>query len=126
MKESTYNVSIKECNKELTARERVMIKDITNAVKLDEAANEKFVMHPAFYAILNIHNEKSPDKDYENYIIIDKDGTKYVTGSPSFWNSFIGIYDEMMEAGDEEWGLEVYKLDSKNYSGKKFITCSIV
>ena len=126
MKESTYNVSIKECNKELTARERVMIKDITNAVKLDEAANEKFVMHPALYAILNIHNEKSPDKDYENYIIIDKDGTKYVTGSPSFWNSFIGIYNEMAEAGDEEWGLEVYKLDSKNYSGKKFITCSIV
>ena len=53
-----------------------------------------------------------------------KDGTKYVTGSSSFWSSFEEIYTEM-EGEDEEWGVRVYRSPSKNYTGKDFITCSI-
>ena len=122
-----YRVSVKESSREITARERIMVKDTTNAIKLDEIANDKegFVITPVAYAILSIHNDKSDNPDYENYVIFDKDGKKYVTGSPSFWNSFKGIWDEM--AGEnEEYSLEVYKRDSKNYKGKQFLTCSII
>lgn len=121
-----YKVTIKNCSRELTARERVMVKDTSNAIKLDEAANAVggVDIPVMFYAVLNIHNEKSDDKDYENYLIIDKNGNKFVTGSPSFWSAFMDIADEMEGEGD--FTVNVYKLDSKNYKGKQFLTCSIV
>ena len=121
-----YKVSIKECSKELSARERIMLKDTSNAIKLDEAANEApLVITPVAYAVLDVHNEKSDNIDYNNYIVLDKDGNKYVTGSESFWNAFKEIWDEM-ETENEEYQIEVYKLDSKNYKGKKFLSCSII
>ena len=122
-----YNVSIKEVSKELTARERIMLKDTTNAIKLDEAANGEvpLVITPVAFAVLSIHNEKSDNVDYENYIIMDTDGNKYVTGSPSFWASFTEIWEEMKDE-DEGYSIEVYKRDSKNYKGKQFLTCSII
>lgn len=122
-----YKVSIKEVSRELTARERIMLKDTSNAVKLDMAANgaTTLIIEPAAYAVLNIHNEKSDNKDYNNYIIMATDGTKYVTGSPSFWTAFKEIWDEM-ENEDEAFSIVVYKMESKNYKGKQFLTCSIV
>ena len=121
-----YSVSIKESSKQLSAKQRIAIKDTTNAMKLDEAtANaENVIIYPEMWAVLAIHNEKSDDVDYENYVLVDKDGTKYVTGSKSFWTSFMDIYREM-ENEDEEWGIKVYRMESKNYKGKQFITCSI-
>ena len=122
-----YEVKIKSTSKELTARERVMLKDTRNAIKLDEAVSETpLVISPDYYAVLDIHNEKSKeDKDFENYIIVDVGGNKYVTGSKSFYEAFTEIVEEMDGTG-EEYQIEIYKLDSKNYKGKKFITCSIV
>lgn len=121
-----FTVEIKECSKVLTARERIRIKDISNAIKLDEACNDnKLVISPVDYAILSIHNDSSDNPDYTNYVIIDASGDKYVTGSPSFWNAFVEIWEEM--SGEAEpYSIECYKLDSKNYKGKKFITCSII
>lgn len=126
---SDYNVTVKECSKELTNRERIKIKDVSNAVKLDDVAkgDSPFIIEPAYYAVLSVHNEKSDNKDYEVYIIVDTSGTKFVTGSASFINSFTDIWNEMADdESDEPWQIEVYKKDSKNYKGKQFITCSIV
>lgn len=121
-----YKVTIKEASKEMTARERILFKDTSNAIKLDEAANGDvpLVITPAGYAVLSVHNAKSENSDYEQYIIIDSEGNKFVTGSPSFWQSFKDIWDEM--AGEGEYTISVYKLDSKNYKGKQFLTCSII
>ena len=121
-----YSVTIKYVSKELSAKERVMIKDTTNAVSLDEVTQgAKFVFEPDYYAILNVHNEKSEDKDYTKYLIVDKGGNKIVTGSESFFTAFNDIMDEM-EGTDETFEIEAYRLPSKNYKGKEFITCSIV
>lgn len=122
-----YEVKINSVSKELTARERVMLKDTRNAIKLDEAVNvTPLVISPAYYAILDVHNEKSKeDKDFQNYIVVDTAGNKYVTGSTSFFEAFTEIVEEMSGTG-EEYEIEIYKLDSKNYKGKQFITCSIV
>ena len=120
-----YSVSIKESSRELTAKQRIALKDTTGAVKLDEATQvEPVIINVDMYAVLDIHNEKSENPDYENYIVVDKNGTKYVTGSASFWSSFIDIFTEM-EGEDEAWTLKVYRVPSKNYKGKDFITCSI-
>ena len=123
-----YKVTIKESNKELSARERIKIKDTTNAIKLDGVdPEEKLVFAPDYYAILEIENDKADTKDkkYNQFIVVDKSGTKYVTGSKSFWDSFINIYNEMKEE-TEPYEIEVYKMPTKNYTGKYFITCSIV
>ena len=121
-----YSVSIAETNKELSAKERIRLKDTSDAVKLDEATKEEpIIITPIAYAILNIHNEKSDNKDYNNYLIEDTCGTKYVTGSESFWTSFIDIYNEMKDE-TEAWQIKCYRLPSKNYNGKEFLTCSII
>lgn len=121
-----YSVNIREVSRNITAKERVMLKDTTNAISLDEATQgAKFVFEPDYYAILDVHNEKSEDKDYVKYVIIDKAGTKLVTGSESFFTSFKSIMDEM-DGCDEEFSIEAYRMPSKNYKGKEFITCSVV
>lgn len=125
----SYKVEIQEASKAFSKRETIKIKDVSNAVKFDEIAEgSPVVITPAAYAVLLVHNDKSENKDYPLYIILDKDGNKYMTGSESFWNSFIDIWEEMTEGVDEpeEFEIEVYKKDSKNYKGKKFLTCSIV
>lgn len=125
----SYKVEIQEASKAFSKRETIKIKDVSNAVKFDEIAEgAPVVITPAAYAVLLVHNDKSENKDYPLYIILDKDGNKYMTGSESFWNSFIDIWEEMTEGVDEpeEFEIEVYKKDSKNYKGKKFLTCSIV
>lgn len=122
-----YEVKIYSVSKELTARERVMLKDTRNAVKLDEAVTDTpLVISPAYYAVLDVHNEKSKeDKDFQNFVVVDTAGNKYVTGSSSFFEAFTEIVEEMSGTG-EDYEIEIYKLDSKNYKGKQFITCSIV
>lgn len=122
-----YEVKINSVSKELTARERVMLKDTRNAIKLDEAIKDTpLVISPDYYAVLDVHNEKSKeDKDFQNFIVVDTAGNKYVTGSASFFEAFTEIVEEMSGTG-EDYEIEIYKLDSKNYKGKQFITCSIV
>lgn len=124
-----YTVTVAESSKELSAKERIALKDTTAAIHLDEATAQAgadgVIINVAAYAVLDIHNDKSDDKDYKNYILMDNEGRTYVTGSTSFWNSFMNIYNEM--AGeDEEWSIRAYRRPSKNYSGKDFLTCAIV
>lgn len=126
--ERDYKVIVKEASKELSKVEKISIKDVSNCVKLDEAVNSspngKIKIDVDYFAILEVHNEKAKDdKDYYNYIIVAKDGEKFVTGSKSFWNSFVDINDEME---GEDFGIEVYSKPSKNYTGKYFLTCSIM
>lgn len=124
-----YSVTVKEVSKELTHKERVQITDLTDCVKLDTATQEGPVLIDLdYYAVLAIHNEKSTDKDYENYVVADKNGTRYSTGSKSFFNNLVTICEEMQDSDDpdEVWQIKAYRRPSKNRQGKDFITCSIV
>lgn len=123
-----YSVTVKAVSKGLTHKERVQITDLTDCVKLDKATQEGPVLIDLdYYAVLDIHNEKANDKDYQNYVVADKNGTRYSTGSKSFFNSLVDICDEMADSDeDEEWKIKAYRKPSKNREGKDFITCSIV
>ena len=127
-----YTATVREVSKDITVKEKIMLKDTSNAKSIDiltqEASfnNEKVLIDVDYYAILDIHNEKSDNKDYINFIIVDKSGNKYVTGSESFITTFTDIYNEMKGAGEENITIEIYRKESKNYKGKDFITCSIV
>lgn len=124
-----YKVEIVHSTKELTVREKIRIKDLSNATQLDEATQPEgnFVIDFDYYVILKVHNEFSKDdKDYNKYVIVDKGGNKFVTGSKSLMTSLEEIVDEMTDAGETDFEIEVYRKDSKNYTGKQFLTCTIV
>ena len=121
-----YKAEVVESSRQLTARERIKFKDLTDATSLDTAtANGAVILTVKDYAIVKVHNENSDNKEYTKYVLEDSEGNLYATGSESFWKSFIDIWDEMKEE-TEEWKLKIYKKDSANYKGKQFITCSIV
>lgn len=121
-----YNVIIVKASKELSHKERVRMKDTTNALSLDEVTQDGPVLIDLdFYAVLNVHNEKSESIDYTVCILVDKAGTKYRTGSPSFLTALDEIMVDMADC-DEPWQLEVSRRPSKNYKGKEFLTCSVV
>ena len=121
-----YTSRVIDSSRELSAKEKVMLKDISDATQLDSVSDGNgIVIHPAYYAVVAIHNEKSDNKDYNKYVIVDEKGEKYVTGSEAFWSTFKDIMADMKDA-DEEWELKIYKLPSKNYSGRGFITCSVI
>lgn len=124
---TNYKSQIEFCSKELDARERIRTKDVSDAIKLDAATQEvpSVDIDVDYYAVLNIHNEKADNPDYKVYIIVAKDGQKYVTGSESFYKSFIDIVEELADDGIEDFTIKVYRHDSKNYAGKQFITCSL-
>lgn len=121
-----YSVKIVNASKELSARDRVAVKDTTNAIGLDDSTKESpLVIAIDYYVELAIHNDKSEDKDYKKYVVVDKSGNKFVTGSESFFTSMLEIMDEMSDSG-EDFEIQVYRMPSKNYKGKEFLTCSIV
>ena len=129
---ANYSATIAETSMELNAREKVMFKDTQNAVSLLDLAKEAkandakaIIENIKGYVVLDIHNEKSDDVDYKQYLIVDNDGEKYVTGSQSFMNSFMDIYNEMKNEA-EPWGIQLNLLPSKNYKDKEILTCSLV
>lgn len=124
-----YEVNIVSSTRELSPKEKIKLKDLSNSINLDNAtqAEGKVVIDYDYHVLLNIHNEKSKDrKDYQNVVVVDKDGTKYNTGSESFLTTLEDITDEMLDAGETDFSIEVYRKDSKNYKGKQFITCSVL
>ena len=126
---TNYTTSITESSKDLSVREKIKLKDLTSAIAIDKVVEPEkpLVIAPDFYAYLSIHNEKLPEneQDYQTMVIVDKSGTKYYTGSDSAISSFVDIFDEMIDTA-EPFEIEFYKKESKNYSGKHFITCSLV
>ena len=126
----SFEVRIVDSSMELTHKQKIALKDTSRAIKLDETCSDgnELQIKPTGYAILSVHNDKADNPDYTQYLIIDESGEKYVTGSNSFWRSFLDIWEEMTDdtEDNEEWSLIIYKKDSKNYKGKQFLTCSIV
>jgi hypothetical protein len=129
---SNYSATIIDASRELTARERVMFKDTQNAISINDFAEQAkseggkaIIENVKDYVHISVHNDKSDDKDYDNYMIIDGAGDKYVTGSQAFWNSFMDIYNEMKDE-TEPWGIQLNLIPSKNYKGKNVLTCSLV
>lgn len=129
-----YKSEITFASKELTKREKVMLSDVSSATKFDEVlkgVDETFDIEPVAYAVVSIENDKAKgEKQYEVIVILDAAGNKFVTGSQSFREAFIGIWEQMTDNGviaeGDEFSIRVYKRPSKNYSGKAFISCALI
>ncbi len=129
-----YKVEIINASKDIStmsARDKIILKDLSNALQLNElvegSENKQFLIKPDFWAELRVTNDKSSDGEYTNYVITDKDGVKYYTGSESFWTAFTDIMEELVSCGEAEGALiAVTLLPSKNRPGKFFLTCNLM
>lgn len=122
-----YSVKITASSIELSAKEKIMAKDTSDAISIDEATHESpLEIAFSYYVVLDIHNEKSDNKDYQKIVVFDKNGQKFVTGSKSFLEALTNIVNDMNEAGESDFGIKCIRKDSKNYKGKQFITCSVI
>lgn len=122
-----YKATVKESSWEMSAREKLRYTDFTDVVQLDEATQAgDLIIDVDKWAVVMVHNEKSDTVDYVKYVIIDKEGQVYVTGSESFWRSFTAIYEVMSEEEETVYSIKVYRRESKNYKGKDFLTCRII
>lgn len=128
MENKDYNAEIIFHTREMTTKERIKYKRIMNAVKLDEESKSEDIQIELDLALaLQVHNEQSESKDYTRYILVDKDGTVYTTGSESFWSAFTDIYDELAAANElDNIIIKVVRVPSKNYAGRDFLSCELV
>lgn len=126
MAEASYKATIVKATKELTGKEKVALKNFADMVQLDDATHEAAVLINVDYsAEIEVHNEKSDNKDYKKYVYVDKDGSMYISGSESLYRQYKDICEDM-EDSDEEWGIKVIRKPSNNFKGKDFLTCVIV
>ena len=123
-----YNTKIRYSSKELSAKERIILKDTGNATKIDTLLEDGPIeVSVDYYAIVDVHNEKAKqDKDYAQIVIADKDGNKFTSGSSSLIEAISDIADELADEGITEFTISIFRKPSKNYTGKYFITCSLV
>lgn len=123
-----YSAKIIYSSRELTAKERIRYKDTSKAAQLDDLVqpDQPFILDYDFHLDIEVHNEhaKGNAKDYNKRVIVDTAGNSYITGSESFITAMDDILTELDEHDDIQF--ECYKVASKNYQGKHFLTCTIV
>lgn len=124
-----FKVDILQSQKELSAVEKIRVKDTAGATKLDAFVPETEHVIIGITNIVQMHvtNDKLTDPEYDVCLCIGEDGTNYITGSESFISSVSSIIDDLADSGLEYdvFDLEVYKLPSKNYQGRSFIKASL-
>lgn len=127
-----YSTQIVSSSRELTVKEKITLKDFNDCTGLDTVVtNEQgFIIDPDVIVEVKVHNERAKDdKDYTAIVILDKDGTKYSTSSNSLRDSISDIMDELADLEEDDKAdlkIKVFKKPSKNYSGKYFLTATVV
>ena len=123
-----YKAVISESTRELTAKERIMYKDLGDCIALDEFVSDTMPVEIDLDTMvtLDVHNEKAEgDKDYQVIVLVAKDGQKYKTGSQSVINAVHDILSECEQAGLKDIAIKVLKKPSKNYNGRYFMTATL-
>ena len=129
-------VKFAQTSKELTKIEKLAYQDTSDCLSIDKAVEEavrnnmECIITPKDYVMLNIHNDNPKaggNEDYSTLIVIDRNGQKFATGSQSFIEAFINIFETMHEdEPDPVFDIRVTRKESNNYKGKYFLTCNIV
>lgn len=130
-----YKAVVKESVKGLTAREKIAIKALNDVTELNDLVTpEQAVMINLDNVVtVQVHNEKSDNQDYNKYVYIDKDGTKYVSGSEPLYTTvkdILGDIEDAIADGEmdekEDITIKVLKKESANYKGQMFLTAELI
>ena len=132
-----FSAKIVNCSKEhLTRKEMLMYSDTTGTTLIDDMidGDNGFIIKPDFWAEIEVNNENAKEgqsKNYINFIVHDSNtDTTYRTGSQSFIDAFLNIWEIMVidcpEDEKEDFEIKIFAMKSKNYNGKDFYTCAVV
>ena len=120
--ENTFKTEINYCNTELTVKEKIQFKNLNDSESINTLENGT-ILTVDKWGLLQIHNEKLDEPDYQNVVLVTPDGNKYHTSSNSFFMAIDDIQSELDEAGEKlPFDIKIVKKQSKNNSGQ-FITC---
>jgi len=119
---NTFKSEISYCNTELTVKEKIQFKNLNDSESINTLENGT-ILTVDKWGLLQIHNEKLDEPDYQNVVLVTPDGNKYHTSSNSFFMAIDDIQSELDEAGEKlPFDIKIVKKQSKNNSGQ-FITC---
>lgn len=130
-----YKSVVKESVKGLTAREKIAIKALNDVTELNDLVTpeQAIMINIDNVVTVQVHNEKSDNQDYNKYVYIDKDGTKYVSGSEPLYTTVKDILSDIEDAiadGEmdetEDITIKVMKKESANYKGQMFLTAQLI
>lgn len=130
-----YKAVVKESVKGLTAREKIAIKALNDVTELNDLVTpeQAIMINIDNVVTVQVHNEKSDNQDYNKYVYIDKDGTKYVSGSEPLYITVKDILSDIEDAiadGEmdetEDITIKVMKKESANYKGQMFLTAELI
>ena len=125
MKERQVKTTLTYANCELSAREKIKMKDISDSRPISELQTGD-VITVDVWGLVQVHNENLDEADYQNLIIKTPQGEKYHTSSNSFFLSLDDIQSELDAAGESgAFDIRIVKKQSKNNSGQ-FLTCALV
>ena len=130
-----YKAVVTESVKGLTAREKIAIKALNDVTELNDLVTpeQAIMINIDNVVTVQVHNEKSDNQDYNKYVYIDKDGTKYVSGSEPLYTTVKDILSDIKDAiadGEmdetEDITIKVMKKESANYKGQTFLTAELI
>lgn len=129
MGQKVYKVTIEYAHKdlkELSAKERIMLKDTSDGISLGDLKEDEFVLlKPKAYAMLHIENSEAESGEYNTLVIINEDDKKYTTSSENFFDTFADLMGELVDC-EEDYQIKVFTKPSKNFKGKSFLTCTVI
>ena len=106
----------------------VAFKNLSDCIPMEQNIENSedgyFTIKPVDYVKLHVENDQSENREYDVLIIVADNGDKYKTGSEAFERAFMDIFTELQH--EDGWLLKIFGKESKNYKGKKFLTCSAV
>lgn len=122
MEKKEYSARIVDTWEEMSTIERIKVKDLGDATKLNEVVDVStpLLLDITNVMVMEVHNEKSENTDYPVYILIGENGERYYSGSSSLYRSLQDIRDEFEECGEDlpsPLPLKIYKAKSKNNTG---------
>ena len=117
-----FKSEISYCNTDLTVKEKIQFKNLNDSESINTLENGTTLTVDK-WGLVQIHNEKLDEQDYQNVVLVTPEGNKYHTSSNSFFMAIDDIQSELDEAGEKgAFDIKIVKKQSKNNSGQ-FITC---
>lgn len=137
MENRDYDVTVVASSFEkLRGRDRLRYTNFSTMLQMDDIVNEdgtKVPLDITGYVKAHVHNGQIEESDYDKLVLIGKDGDLFVTGSDSFTDSFIEIFealtddfvDDGIPVNERVYPIIAYKRPSNNIKGKTFLCCGV-
>lgn len=119
-----YKSAIIASSFEMSKREKIKFKDTSSCYPLNEESHGSVIEDVIGCYTVRCENDTAENPEYDVFVVLCKDGRRYMTSSPSFSEKAEEIITDLIEDG-ERIDIRIIKKKSKNFAGE-FLTCELV